>query len=90
MAIRAIYEPDETNTIDLRNPGYGFVAAVDTASALTASSTIEINAPASGVPGLDFDVAETASEDADLANQGVNANVAQRVTATQVEVAALP
>lgn len=86
MAIRAIYEPDASNTIDLRNPGYGFVAAVDTASALTASSTIQIVAETATTDGLDFDVDETATQDADLATQGINTNVAQRVTATQVVV----
>lgn len=90
MAIRAIYESDGGEDIDLRNPGYGFVCAVDTASALTAASTIELVAPASGVAGIDFDVDETATEDTDLATQGTNANVAQRVTVTQVPVAALP
>lgn len=88
MAIRAVYE--DITGIDQSNPGYGFVMAIDTAAALTAASVVELKAPASGVEGLDADVVETATENAELANLGDNEFVTQRVTADQVVVAALP
>jgi hypothetical protein len=86
MAIRAIYESDNNGAIDLRNPGYGFLCAVDAENALEAEDTFQILAETAETDGLDFEVEEAAGDDPALATQGINADVAQRVTATQVVV----
>lgn len=81
MAVRAVYESaDPAGVIDLRNPGYGFIAAVDTATALAVDDTFEL------VDGeLEFVVTATGTQNTELNTPGINENVAQRVTADQQE-----
>ena len=83
MAIRALYESaDPAGSIDLRNPGYGFIAAVYTQDALANEDTFEL------VDGeLEFVVTATGTQNAELNTPGINENVAQRVTADQQEPA---
>lgn len=87
MATRAIYEaPDPAGAIDIRNPGYGFVCAVDTADALTNDSVIQQLAETATTTGLDLEVEEVVTQNAGLGVLGPNTYVAQRATAVQVVV----
>lgn len=76
MAITALYDGDYLANRDSRNPGPGVLGAVSSTEAKADDDTIDTGS-------YIFTVLDDDTTDTDLATEGLNAAVDERVTVTQ-------